>query len=146
MPEQQNTCLNEVLIHILRGLLQYAGECWPWSSAEHAEEYPTIARLVAEQQEQVHEISDLLNERGVFIEFGTYPTEYTDLHYVSLDYLLDELIKEQQELVADLEQALKDCAGDSEAQALLNVIASQAKQHLDTLSELAAARTADSST
>ncbi|QDU45899.1 hypothetical protein Mal52_43960 [Symmachiella dynata] len=146
MPELQNACLNEVLIRILRGLLQYAGECWPWSSAEHGEEYPTIARLVAEQQEQVQELADLITERGALVDFGTYPTEFTDLNYVSLDYLLDALVQEQVQLLADVRQAMTDCAGDPEGLERLEQIAKQAQQHLDTLSELAAARTADSST
>ncbi len=144
--QQQNERLNEVLVRILRGLLQYTGECWPWSSAANGDEHVAVMRLVDEQQEQIRELSELLNERGALIDFGTYPTEYTDLNYVSLDYMLDELIREQQALIADLKQAITDCASDPEGQELLTEIEPQAQQHLDTLKELAAARTADSST
>ena len=123
--QQQNERLNEVLVRILRGLLQYTGECWPWSSAANGDEHVAVMRLVDEQQEQIRELSELLNERGALIDFGTYPTEYTDLNYVSLDYMLDELIREQQALIADLKQAITDCASDPEGQELLTEIEPQ---------------------
>ncbi len=146
MPEQhQNIRLNEILIRILRGLLQYSGECWPWSSASQDGEHAAIQNMVVEQQEDVHQLSSLLDERGHFIDFGTYPTEYTDLHFVSLDYLLDELVAEQTDLVADLDRAVSDCRDDPPAQELLQSIVPSAIAHLERLRELAAARTAGNS-
>ncbi len=141
----QNARLNEVLIHILRGLLQYSAECWPWSRADEEQERNAIQRMVAEQQAEVQQLCDLLNEREYPIDFGTYPTQYTDLHYVSLDYLLDNLVNEQAQLVQDVQQAVTDCSGDPQAVELLQLIQPRVKTHLEQLKELAAARTAGSS-
>jgi len=145
MAEQEhNARLNEILIRMLRGLLQYTGECWPWSSEEQGGERQVIDRLVAEQREDVQEIVDLLNERDAQIDFGTYPTEYTDLHYVSLDYLLDTLIAEQEELVTDLKAAIASCGDDPEGQELLSSILPQTEAQLESLKKLAAERPAGS--
>jgi len=31
---------------------------------------------------------ELLDQRGWTVDFGGYPTDYTDLHFVSLEFLL----------------------------------------------------------
>lgn len=136
--ETTNARLNELLIRIYRSLLQYAGECWPWTAAHVEEE--AIRALVAEQQQFVAALVDLLSARYWPIQFGSFPTEYTDLHYVALDYLLDEIIRDQLTLIADLEQAHASVAGDTEAVDLINDILHSQRQIVAKLQTLAAAR------
>jgi len=142
---QINARLNQVLRSILRGLLQYAGECWPWSANDEAGVQEAVRDMVADQQDEVHDLADLLQERSWLVDFGKYPTEYTDLHFISLDYLLKQMVSEQKSLVENLESAIKDCAGDAEAVELLDVIKSRAAVHLKRLQELAAAHPVASS-
>ena len=132
--------LNGLLIELGRSLLQYVGESWPWSPGDDDEEKAVIDRLVAEQQESVAHLAALLDERGHLIDPGAYPTDYTSLHYVALDYLLGRLVAQQQELAADLHAALQDAHGDEEAELLLTGVAVQADRHLEELRNLIAAR------
>jgi hypothetical protein len=130
-----NEQLNHVLIRLLRNLSQYAVESWVWSSESQAAERSVVGRIVAEQQRSVGRLADLLATRACNIEFGTYPTEYTDLHYVSLDFLRDQLIADQTGLIGELEQCQRTLSGDSEASALLTEIATEEHQHLQQLRE-----------
>lgn len=132
--------LNDLLIQSGRSLLQYVGESWPWTPGDDVDEHALIDRLVAEQQESVAHIAELLADRGHLIELGGYPTEYTSLHYVALDYLLDQLAAEQAALAADLQQALLDAHGDEEAEFLLTGLAAQAERHQSELASLIASR------
>jgi hypothetical protein len=136
MSETQNNAeLNQVLRTILRGLLQYAGECWPWSADDETGVQAVIRDMVADQQDGIHDLADLLHQRSWQVDFGTYPTEYTDLHFIDLDYLLIQMVVEQKSLVGGLESATKGCAGDAEAVELLEIIQSRATVHLKRLQE-----------
>lgn len=135
-----NHRLNDLLIDLGRSLLQYVGESWPWTGYDEAEEQAAINTLVAEQKASVQALAELLAERGHFIEPGTYPTEYTSLHYVALDYLLSQLVEDQRELVEECAAVSGDAQDDPDAGPLLAQIADQAAAHLKTLEELAAKR------
>ena len=64
----------------------------------------------------------MLYEADWTIDFGSYPTEYTDLHYVALDFLLDQLIHNQLALVEDARRTLPACEGHPEAEKLVGEI------------------------
>lgn len=137
-----NHRLNDLLIDLGRSLLQYVGESWPWTGYDEAEEQAAIDALVAEQKVSVQALTELLSERGHFIEPGTYPTEYTSLHYVALDYLLSQLVDDQRELVEECAAISGEGQDDPHAGPLLAQISDQAAAHLKTLAELAAKRAA----
>lgn len=111
-----NQRLNDLLIDLSRSLLQYAGEAWPWT----AEGGPTATRdavmdLVRRQQDSARQIVDLLIERHHPIDFGIYPDEYSSLHYVSLDYLLGQLIVNEQAILEECDAVARDTKDDPDA-------------------------------
>jgi hypothetical protein len=132
--------LNDLLIDVGRSLLQYVGESWPWTSEDESDIHTAVERIVAEQRETVLQIAGLLDKRGHRITYGQYPSDYTSLHYVALDYLLDQLIAQQQDLAGELAGVVEEAAGDEEAHALLSAAADQARRHADELAGLAAGR------
>lgn len=147
MPEiQHNGKLNQVLIDLGRSLLQYVGEAWPWTSPGHDADRAALDQLVARQKEQVARLTDLLLERGWQIDFGQYPVEYTDLHYVALDYLLGQLLVNEEGLVVELEEAIHTCIDDPEAVQLLEHILAEERETLRRLREFAESRTATAAT
>ena len=135
---ERNAELNQLLINLNRSLLQYVGEAWPWTANADSPERRTIERLVERQKVWIARLTDLLVARGWTIDFGVYPTEYTDLHYVALDYLLSALASNQTALLADVAQTLMLCRDDVEASSLLNDIRSDQDAALRQLEELAA--------
>lgn len=135
-----NERLNDALIDLGRSLLQYAGESWPWTSADEVGERAAVEKMVAEQRETVLQLAELLNERAHRITYGQYPSEYTSLHYVALDYLLDQLASQQQSLAEELSATAADLKSDEHAHAIVTAAAEQAARHQRELEGLIAQR------
>lgn len=110
-----NEVLNEILVGTSRSLLQYVGECWPWTEKRDDRERATVAGAVYRQREGVQQLADLLRDRNWPTDFGAYPTAYTDLHFVELDYLLPQIVASEKALSGDLERAVERCFSDPAA-------------------------------
>lgn len=128
--------LNKLFILLHRSLLQYVGECWPWTAEDgkQTEILATIKGLIAAQKQHEAALAQPLTESGWVLDFGGYPTLYTDLHYVSLTYLLKQIVVSQSQIVA---------AFDAAAQAypdspLLKRIADSERGTLKTVQSLSA--------
>jgi hypothetical protein len=137
---QHNDVLNGVLVLLRRSLLQYAAEAWPWTGAGPSELHVQVDRLIAAQSERVRKLVDLLDARRWTMDFGAF-RDFTDLHYLSLAFLLPHLVENQQTVVSEIERALPQCAGDSEATALVAEILVGESQALSELQQLVAKQT-----
>lgn len=135
-----NERLNQLLIDVGRSLLQYTSESWPWASADEEPTREALERMATEQRDVVRALADLLAERGYAIDFGSYPTEYTSLHYVAVDFLLSQLIANQEEVAAECEQVARSTSEDDDVRTLLEDIVLSERKHLDELKSLAARR------
>ena len=132
---QQNELLNQVLIVMARSLLQYSVQAWPWTGDGSAGPRSTIEGLVAEQGDRIGQLADLLDGRRWTVDFGVFP-DYTDLHYLSLEYFLPHLIQNQRSVVREIEAVLPQCASDAEGSALLVQILQGERAALSKLEEL----------
>jgi len=129
--------LNDLLVNLGRSLLQYACEAGPWSStADAGGVRTTLDRLAERQRKSVQRLAEHLDAEGFPVDFGIYPDEYTSLHYVSLKYLLSQLLQGQQALVAECEQTVRDVAHDAGARELLGEILAQEQATLAELQRL----------
>ena len=134
---QKNAELGQLLIDLARCLLQYVGECWPWTG-DHDLAQRTIEELVSRQKEKIGCLAALLNQRRQLVDFGAYPTEFTDLHYLALDHLLQRIIEDEESLIGVLQQAVGDCAEDVEVARLLDQISAGERKNLEQLHEIQA--------
>ena len=112
-----NAKVNDLVIDLSHSLLQYAADTGVWSDSEASRQ--TLEKAAAQQRRDVGRLIDLLTERGWPIDSGTYPTDFTDLQFLSLEYLLPRIIEDQQGLVEELEEAVHTCIDDAAAVALL---------------------------
>lgn len=126
--------LNEILVDLGRSLLQYVSESSPW--AADAARADSVQELAALQRSHVARIVELLNERRWPVDSGTYPTEYTDYHFLSLEYFLPRLEVSQAALVAELDEAVHTCVDDTVAVQLLTEILRGEQQILQSLQAL----------
>ena len=85
MSDPSQTALNSALIDMSRSFLQYVAEGWPWVGADQQAVGDQVLALAASQRDDVAAIVELLNDREQFIDFGSFPTEYTDLQFLALD-------------------------------------------------------------
>ena len=126
--QDNEAVLNNTLIQMACSFLQYVGESWPWVSTESNSIEPQIRVLAARQRQDVSEIVDLLTAREHFIDFGSFPTEYTDQQFLALQTLICERIALSVESL--------QTAGDSEATELLRTVESHERDILKALSEV----------
>ena len=130
--------LNGVLIQMARSFLQYVSESSPWVATNAASDESQVVVLAARQRQDVSEIAELLDRREHFIDFGTFPTEYTDQQFLSLQSEMAGL-KHSQELVcrklANAVVSLR-AAGDADAADLLTTIESHERDILRCLGEI----------
>ncbi|QDU37894.1 hypothetical protein Mal4_22130 [Maioricimonas rarisocia] len=135
-----NAQLNDLLILIGRNLLQYLGESWPWVGDDEVALGQTVQKHVQEQQKEISQIVDLLERRYHPIDFGAFPTAYTSLHYVAIDYLLDQLVGEQRTLVEEVGRISSNVTMDQDAAGLLREIYQAESRRLEELESLARQR------
>ncbi|HEY0982778.1 hypothetical protein [Schlesneria sp. T3-172] len=133
---QHNARLNELLIALGKSLLQYVGQCSSWSSRSQKGVEAEFQKIVAVQQEHVAKLSALLTERRWTIDFGGFPADYTDLHFLSLNYLLKLIRVNQQELLTVLDEASHTCIHDPEASALISEILTSERELTERLNNL----------
>lgn len=139
---QQNAAISQLLIDLSHCLLQYVGECWPWTAVDGREQQ-AIVEAVTRQKRSIGSLVNLLDGRRQPVDFGTYPTEFTDLQYLSITHLLGQLVDDERAVVYLLEQAAQTCAGDGEAGGVVEQILADEREILSQVSALAAQHTAN---
>ena len=116
-----NHRLNDLVIEIGRSFLQYVGETWPWTLTQDDDRRKILAQLVDDQSQSVSRLVALLEELGHSVEFGTYPTEYTDKQFLCLEYLQDHMV-ENQKAVLDIVRSTHESVDCDELTAHLSEI------------------------
>jgi hypothetical protein len=130
--------LNSVLINLSRSFLQYLSESSPWVRGEAAAAGRSLEQLAASQRDNVRQLAEFLDAREWSVDFGSFPTEYTDLQFLSLSSLMAGLIHSQEgqlAAISDASQMLSRSA-DSAAASLLDQIRSREEQILVALRQL----------
>lgn len=131
--------LNKLFVLLHRSLLQYVGECWPWTAEDgrQTETLSTIKGLIAKQKQNETLLGEPLIASGWVLDFGGYPTMYTDLHYVSLSFLLKQIVISENQIVAAFDAAAK---ADPESP-LLQQIADSEREILKSIQSIVTAPT-----
>lgn len=142
MASDRNEILNQVLIALNRSLLMYVQEAWPWTTKGGEAEQQEILAIAGRRREHVAGVVELLVDRESEVEFGVFPAEFTDLHYIALNYLLTLLVESEQQVVDTVAKAIREIsADDPEATLLLESILTGEKDTVTRLQALAKART-----
>jgi hypothetical protein len=128
MSQQSESVLNSVLIDMARSFLQYVAEAWPWVSTQDHSVEEQFNAIAARQRQDVADIVSLLTVREHFIDFGSFPTEYTDLQFVALEALFDSLHGSQQIVCDSITSALSELSKDDDEEAVLLLTAIKTRQ------------------
>lgn len=139
---QHNSRLNAFVVSMGRSLLQYADESWPWTASNEAETQAVLHRLATLQRQAVEALVELLDLRDWTIDFGTYPTDYTDLQYLSLDYFLSRIAAGEKSVVADLDEAVHACVDDPAAVEVLKEVLTTERKIVERLDSVTKSRSA----
>jgi len=133
--------LNSLYLQLHRSLLQYVGECWPWSDDLSETDHrarTVLTEAVAAQHENADRLTQPLEDLDWVVNTGGYPTAYTDLHYVSLKYLFKQVVLNEIEIIKVLETA----ASAFPDSPLLRQIADSERVILQSIQDLSAPKLA----
>jgi hypothetical protein len=132
--------LNSVLISLSRSFLQYVAESSPWIRLEATSVEHQIQVLASRQRQHVAELVHVLVNREYPIDFGSFPTEYTDLQFLSLETMLNRIQTSMSMISAGLKLAAVSLqtAGDTEGSELVTSIEIREQDIARALREIAA--------
>jgi len=134
MASPRNTdVLNRLLATLHRSLSQYLPGSHYWTHRGDARAEAVVRHLVEDQRALSARIADLILERHGPISPASFPMEFTDLNLLSLDYLLQELIRHQKLDIEIIEDCVADLRGDRPARELAEEVLGNARGHLENL-------------
>jgi predicted outer membrane protein len=125
-------------LHVLHGrsLPVYLADARPWTHRGNETAAETLAHVVADQKNMAERIGSLIIELGGAVDRGRFPMRFTDLHDLSLDYLLDQIVEHQRRIVAQIERGVERLARHPQARSLAEEALGMARGHLESLDEL----------
>jgi hypothetical protein len=134
---QSQALLQEVLRREGRSELMYVAEAYPWTAARGNAARATLQALIREEADALAALGRWLTRRRVPLPYlGAFPTGFTTINFLALDYLLPRLRDLQREAVARLERDAH-AVTDPEARAQFDSLLTLKKRHLATLESLA---------
>ena len=87
--------LNDALATIYRSLPMFVGEVQPYSHPGDEQAEQLLQNIIADQKLYGGKLAELILDLGGAPDAGAYPILYTDLHLLSLDYLMQEITSQQ---------------------------------------------------
>ena len=129
--------LNRALATVYRSLPMFVELVDPWTHPGDEGGERLLANIVADQKLYSGRLADLILDLAGSPDPGAFPMVYTDLHLLSLDYLLVEIAEQQRRDVATLAECVTDAASNARAKALLEEVLGNARGHLESLEQVA---------
>ncbi len=130
--------LNRLLTVELRSLPQYLVSTAFWADHDDEKAVQTVVRIAEDQRTMANRISQLIEKREGAVVVGEFPMEYTDLHFLALDYLIKRLIAAQRRDIGVIRRSIEQLEDDEEARELAEEILGCEQAHLEALEELVA--------
>lgn len=141
---RDSALLKDVLRRESRSFLQYFADSFPWTTSNEDDALGKLQKLIEEEREATAGLGRFLyRQRQTLPYLGAYPSHFTTLNYVALDYLLPKLAEEEREEIAALERDQSELI-DPEARAEIDKLLSIKRRHLQTMETLAAHATTPS--
>lgn len=135
---RDSALLKDVLRRESRSFLQYVADAFPWTTSNENDALGTLQKLIEEEREAIAGLGRFLyRQRQTLPYLGAYPSHFTTLNYVALDYLLPKLAEEERAEIAGLERDLNELI-DPEASAEIDKLLSIKRRHLEAIETLAA--------
>lgn len=119
-------------------LLQYVSESFPWSARNAASAIDAVVALAHEEGDAVAKLSRWLQKQHVRQPaHGAYPSHFTTMNFVAIDYLLPRLIAENERELAEVERIASRAEDDEDHQVVQGFLEMK-RRHLQTLKDLTA--------
>ena len=118
-------------------MLSYVGDAYPWTTARGHHALDRLQKIVRTHREAVVALGRFLVRRQVPLPYiGNFPSNFTTINFLSLDYLIPKLIESEKQSIADLERNLRSIH-HGEARAEVEKLLAVKREHLKQLEALA---------
>lgn len=128
--------LNRLLAIHYRSLPMYLTEAVPWTHPGDEPATMAVQDIVTSHKAIVERLATEIQDRGGVVDPGDFPTEYTDLHFLSLDYLLREIAAALDLDIQAIQECVRALEGDRVAKALAEEALGHARGHRQTIGEM----------
>lgn len=140
MNHRDAAILQEVLGREGSSLLQYARDSYPWATREKRIVLERLNEIIEDEQKSAAVIASLLARSHYPLPaLGAYPSDFTTINFISLDYLLPELVEAQRRAIDSIEAEVVQLA-DDRARATVEGLLDTKVRDLKVLEDLAASR------
>jgi hypothetical protein len=136
MSESTEDLLNRLLVIEYRSLPMYLLDATPWTHPGDGKATAALRSIVATQRALAQRLADAIMNRGGTVEKGEYPMDFTELNFLSLDYLMKELVRYEKQQVTQVERIASRML-DPEARELALEVLGAEKAHVEMLQEFA---------
>lgn len=131
--------LNRLLALLGKSFPQYLQYSRPHIPLGRESVMDTIGSIVTDQKVLEDRISQMLIDAEVPIRTGEFPMEFTDMHDLGIDFLVNRAIGYQEQDIASIGWIADHLDEAPAAKALAEEALGMAKGHLEALQELLAA-------
>lgn len=127
--------LNKLLRILCRSLPAYLADAKPWEHSKERQLCAALDRLVVDQRRYARRVTEAIVERGGRPDPGRFPTEFTAKNDLALEFLRREIIRQQEQDVAAIQQCAEAFEGAASLHSLAEEILGNARGHLEILKE-----------
>jgi bacterioferritin (cytochrome b1) len=142
MNQDSTSSLNRLLAIHVRSFIQYLRYAKPYIPPGRVDVLEALDAAAHDQDVMADRISRMVYDLGALPRSGEFPMEFTDMHDLGLDFLLQAAIRYQQYDVAAIGNLVEGLQADPAARAMAEEALGMAKGHLDTLREVTQSKAA----
>jgi hypothetical protein len=104
---------------------------------QHGEEiaWEVLRHIIDDQKLMIDKIADYIESIDGTPNMGEFPMEFTGMHDLSMDYILQQVLKRQKNEVALIEHLSEQLKAGSQARALAQESLGAAKAHVQSIEE-----------
>ena len=130
---QTTTVLNRLLQTLHRSLPIYLADARPWVGHEDGGLWSALTNVAIDYRDYVARLADMILELGGPLEVGLFPMEFSSLHDLSIDYLLQKSIEFQRRDVEIIRGCMESLEPDSPSRLLAEEVLGNASGHLERM-------------
>ncbi len=136
LDERTRSVMQQTARRLARSFLQYVREAGTWATSEDEPAVEHLRQLADEERDAIAKLMVFLQRQHATPPYlGSFPSSFTTVNFVTLDYLRPLLIKHTRAEIGRLEEDLR-LVSDLTATSLLKELLSLKKRHLEELEHL----------
>ena len=127
--------LNRLLALHSHSLPMYLVNAPPWFAEDDLAAATALRHVAEDQQLMLDRIGSLIVGCGAVTHAGEFPMVFTDMHDLSLDYILSEVKQRQRNEIEQIQMCIDQLKDAPIAKAIAEEALGAAKAHLENLTE-----------